>query len=134
MECYIGSDPSKIGYTKRMMPIWREIGVYETRTEQRLADQGRVISRNAWLTDMKIEELIRKVVNENKGCDDADLSGKELQGRSWEGYSEDINTNREQHSSRQSPRGSSALARLYATKTAMLRRLAKSNRGMRTTA
>ena len=105
------------------MPIWREIGVYETRTEQRLADQGRVISRNAWLTDMKIEELIRKVVNENKGCDDADLSGKEPQGRTWEGYSEDINTNRKQHSSRQSPRGFSALARLNATKTAMLRRL-----------
>ena len=39
MECYIGSDPSK------MMAIWREISVYETRTEQRLADQARVISQ-----------------------------------------------------------------------------------------
>ena len=52
------------------------------------------------------------MVNENKGCDDADPSGKELQGRTWDwGDSEDINTNREQHSSRQSPRGFSALAR-----------------------
>ena len=67
---------------------------------------------DAWLTDMKIEELRRKVVNENKGCDDADPSGKELQGRTWDwGDSKDINTNREQHSSRQSPRGFSALAR-----------------------
>ena len=77
---------------------------------------------------MKIEELRRKVVNENKGCDDADPSGKELQGRTWDwGDSKDINTNREQHSSRQSPRGFSALARpqynARPTKTAMLRRL-----------
>ena len=66
---------------------------------------------NAWLTDGKIEELRRKVVKENKGCDDADPSGKEPQARTWEGDSEDINTNREQHSSRQSPRGFSTLAR-----------------------
>ena len=46
---------------------------------------------DAWLTDMKIEELRRKVVNENKGCDDADPSGKELQGRTWDwGDSKDI--------------------------------------------
>ena len=94
------------------MAIWREIGVYETRIEQQLADQGRVKKLDAWLTDMKIEELRRKVVNENKGCDDADPSGKELQGRTWDwGDSKDINTNREQHSSRQSTRGFSALAR-----------------------
>ena len=76
------------------------------------------------LTDVKIEELRLKVVNENKGCDDADPSGKEPQGRTWKGDSKDINTNREQHRlPPQSHRGFSALARLYArpTKTAMLR-------------
>lgn len=48
---------------------------------------------NAWLTDVKIEELRRQVVNENKGCDDVDPSGKEPQGRrTWEGDSENITT------------------------------------------
>ena len=56
MRCYIKSDPSKRGYRKRMMAIWREEGVFET-TEQRLADQARAITTNAWLSVIEIEEL-----------------------------------------------------------------------------
>lgn len=33
---------------------------------------------NAWLTDVKIEELRQKVVNENNGCDDAERKSRKL--------------------------------------------------------
>ena len=65
MVCYIMvCDPSKRGYRKRMSAIWREIGVFQV-TEQRLADQARAIRINAWLTDVEIEELKRKIEREN---------------------------------------------------------------------
>ena len=38
MRCFYQSNPTKRGYKKRMMKIWREIGVFEI-TEQRPADQ-----------------------------------------------------------------------------------------------
>ena len=65
MVCYIMvCDPSKRGYRKRMSAIWREIGVFQV-TEQRLADQARAIRINAWLTDVEIEKLRRKIEREN---------------------------------------------------------------------
>ena len=42
-----------------MIAIWREIGTFEI-TEQRLADQVRVIRTNRWLTDVELEEIRRK--------------------------------------------------------------------------
>ena len=42
-----------------MLKIWREIGLFEI-TEQRLADQTRVIRTNDWLSKAKLDEIQRK--------------------------------------------------------------------------
>ena len=63
MKCYIQSDPSKRGYRKRMLAIWAEIGVFET-SEQRLADQARAIKVNGWLSEVEIEEIKSKILEE----------------------------------------------------------------------
>ena len=39
MRCFYMSEPSKRGYTRRMLGIWKERGVFEV-SEQRLADQA----------------------------------------------------------------------------------------------
>ena len=67
MECYIRSNPNRMGYRKRMAAIWRENGVFEV-TEQRLSDQARAIRTNEWLTDVEIEELKRKVKGAKWEC------------------------------------------------------------------
>ena len=46
-----------------MMKIWREIRVSET-TEQKLADQTRVIIKNGWLFEVKLDETQRKINEE----------------------------------------------------------------------
>ena len=38
MRCFYQNDPTRRGYQKRMIAIWREIGTFEI-TEQRLVDQ-----------------------------------------------------------------------------------------------
>ena len=45
MRCFYQSDPTRKGYRKRMIAIWREIGTSEI-TEQRLVDPARVIRTN----------------------------------------------------------------------------------------
>ena len=45
MRCFCQSDPTRRGYRKRMIAAWRQIGTFEI-TEQRLADQARVIRTN----------------------------------------------------------------------------------------
>ena len=47
-----------------MKKIWDEIGVFAV-TEQRLADQTSQIRTNKWLTDIKVEEIGRKLEREN---------------------------------------------------------------------
>ena len=49
-----------------MIAIWREIGTFEI-TEQRLADQVRVIRTNGWLTDVELEEIRRKNLTPRDG-------------------------------------------------------------------
>ena len=61
-ECYLRSDPKKRGFRKRLKQIWDEIGVFEA-TEQRLADQARAIKSNNWLSDLEIEDIARKIEN-----------------------------------------------------------------------
>ena len=46
-----------------MMKIWREIGVFDI-TEQTLADQTRVIRTNGWLSKMELDEIQRKIKEE----------------------------------------------------------------------
>ena len=45
MGYFYRSDPTTREYQKRMIAIWREIGIFEI-TEQRLVDQVRVIRTN----------------------------------------------------------------------------------------
>ena len=45
MRCFYRSEPTKRGYRKRMLSIWKELGVFEI-SEQRLADQARAIRTN----------------------------------------------------------------------------------------
>ena len=50
MRCFYRSEPTKRGYRKRMLGIWKELGVFEI-SEQRLADQARAIRTNGWLSE-----------------------------------------------------------------------------------
>ena len=43
-----------------MLSLWLQKGMFWV-SEQRLADQGNTIRRNSWMTELKIEELERKV-------------------------------------------------------------------------
>ena len=45
------------------MKIWREIRVSET-TQQKLADQTRVITTNGWIFEVKLDEIQRKINEE----------------------------------------------------------------------
>ena len=60
MECYLLSEPKIRGYRKRMLSLWLQKGMFWV-SEQRLADQGNTIRRNSWMTELKIEELEKKV-------------------------------------------------------------------------
>ena len=59
MRCFYQSDPTRRGYQKRMIAIWREIGTFEI-TEQRLVYHARVIRINEQLTEVELEEIRRK--------------------------------------------------------------------------
>ena len=62
-EIFLPKRFTKREYIKRMMKIWREIRVSET-TEQKLADQTRVIIKNGWLFEVKLDETQRKINEE----------------------------------------------------------------------
>ena len=49
-----------------MIAIWREIGTFEI-TEQRLADQARIIRTNEWLTEVELEKIRRKILTRRDG-------------------------------------------------------------------
>ena len=62
MECYIpAKNDQTMGYMKRMLRVWREQGGRNDVDSQRLAVQVRVIKRNGLLSELKIEEIKRKV-------------------------------------------------------------------------
>mgnify|MGYP001794065188 FL=1 len=63
MECYFLSQPEKRGYMKRMHQIWKERRLFSI-TDQRIADQIRVINRNGLMSKLEIEEVKRRVMNE----------------------------------------------------------------------
>ena len=70
MRCYIESNPSARGYRKRILAIWKEIGVFEV-TEQRLADQVRAIKVNGWLSEVEIEEIRRNIKDKQNDTNEA---------------------------------------------------------------
>lgn len=70
MKCYLMSKSSKRGH-RRMYDLWQEIGIFEI-TEQRLADQVRVIKGNEWLLKVEKEEIKRNIEMENNSDIDID--------------------------------------------------------------
>ena len=60
MRCFYKSDPTRTGYRKQMIALWRDIGTFEI-TEQRLVDQVRVIRANEWLTEVELQEIAKKI-------------------------------------------------------------------------
>ena len=61
MRCFYHSDPTRTGYQKCMIAIWREIGTFEI-TEQIFIDQARVTRINEWLTEAELEEIRGKLL------------------------------------------------------------------------
>ena len=70
LECYFRCKPVDEngvpvrGYRQRMYKEWQEIDPF-TSTEQRIADQARAIRKNGWVTDMELEGIKRKVLNDD---------------------------------------------------------------------
>ena len=71
MECFYRSKPFDEegkpirGYRNRMFREWRERGMFES-TEQRVCDQARVIRKNDWLSELKLEAVKRQVEEESR--------------------------------------------------------------------
>ena len=63
MRCFNQSNLTKRGYRKQMMKIWGERVVFEV-TEQRLTDETRAISANGWLFEVELDEIQRKIKEE----------------------------------------------------------------------
>lgn len=79
IECYIKSKPDeKQGYRKRMHQAWKDKGMFEV-TEQRLADQVRQILKKGWFTDIEIEEMKRKIIEESGEALEVDCGLNEIQ-------------------------------------------------------
>ena len=66
MGCFYQSDPTRRGYKKRMIAIWREIETFDI-TYQRLVDHARVIRTNEWLTVVELEEVRRQILTPRYG-------------------------------------------------------------------
>ena len=71
MECYYLSNPMDEnnkpvkGYRQRMHRIWNEREIFKC-SEQRLCDQARAIRKNEWLTLVELEEIKRRVLQEEE--------------------------------------------------------------------
>ena len=72
IRCFFQSEPMRRGYRKRMLAIWREIGVFDV-TEQRLADQSRAIRTN----DGYLKLNLRKSKHRWKGMTKEKYAGGE---------------------------------------------------------
>ena len=60
IECYLLSEHKIRGYRKRILSLWLQKGIFWV-SQQRLVGQANTIRRNSWMTELKIEELERKV-------------------------------------------------------------------------
>ena len=74
MRCFYQSDPTRRGYRKCMIAIWREKETFEI-TEQRLVDQARVVRTNEWVTEVELEELRRKILTPRDGEENQEING-----------------------------------------------------------
>ena len=73
MRCFYQSEPTRRGYRKRMITVWREIGTFEI-TEQRLVDQARVTRINQWLTEVELEGIQRKILTQRNGEENQEIN------------------------------------------------------------
>ena len=62
LHCYFRSNPTQIGYRKRMIEIWQEHASFLT--SQRLANQVRTMIKKGWFSDLEILEIHQKINNE----------------------------------------------------------------------
>ena len=60
MKCYLLNEPKIRVYRKRVLSFWLQKGMFWV-SEQRLDDQANTIHGNSWMTELKTEELERKV-------------------------------------------------------------------------
>ena len=72
MECYFCSNPSRMGYRKRMLELWNIKGLFFI-TKWRLVDQANSIRKRGWLTEIELEETERKMELNNGNRNDTDL-------------------------------------------------------------
>ena len=72
MECYFCSNPSRMGYRKRMLELWNIKGLFFI-TKWRLVDQANSIRKRGWLAEIELEETERKMELNNGNRNDTDL-------------------------------------------------------------
>ena len=72
MECYFCSNPSRMGYRKRMLELWNIKGLFFI-TKWRLVDQANSIRKRDWLAEIELEETERKMELNNGNRNDTDL-------------------------------------------------------------
>ena len=96
MECYFRCKPVDEngvpvrGYRQRMYKEWQERGPF-TSTEQRIADQARAIRKNGWLTDMELEGIKRKVLNDDIQEGQANVERQDLNLTMYSEESNEVN-------------------------------------------
>ena len=74
MECYFRSNPSRLGYQKKinkMQELWNSKGLFFI-TEQRLVDQANNICKRGSLTKIEPEEIKRQSELDNSNKNDTD--------------------------------------------------------------
>ena len=96
MECYFPCKPVDEngvpvrGYRQRMYKEWQERGPF-TSTEHRIADQARAIRKNGWLTDMELEGIKRKVLNDDIQEGQANVERQDLHLTMYSEESNEVN-------------------------------------------
>ena len=69
MECYFKSRPDVRGYRRRMHNIWMDSGGFDI-SEQRLADQVRIIRRDKWFREEELDEIKETIHEEERRSND----------------------------------------------------------------
>ena len=64
MECCFPSNPSRLGYRKKILGLWNSKGLFFI-TEQWLVDQTNNIHKRGWLTKIELEKIKRKIELDN---------------------------------------------------------------------
>ena len=60
LYCYYKNNPAKRGYRKRMIGIWTGFARFK-KTNQRLADQVKTITKSGWFSDLEILEIHQQI-------------------------------------------------------------------------